>query len=154
MHTIGGKHKETHHKHHKHKSDKKREHHKSKRRRRSASSDESESSAAPHLSVYGGVCTAAAEEPAAAGPSRSIGAQRPEEAASERERLQKIHKVFDPSLGVERYVRASGEVVEQCVSREEQHATMRAKAAHVPTAAQAYTGKTAFPSQHPWFGFK
>ena len=44
------------------------------------------------------------------------GAMRPEQAEAERVAGQLIVKVWDPSLGVERSVRANGEVVEQCVS--------------------------------------
>ena len=44
------------------------------------------------------------------------GAMRPEQAEAERVAGQRIVKVWDPSLGVERSVRANGEVVEQCVS--------------------------------------
>ena len=43
------------------------------------------------------------------------GAMRPEQAEAERLAGQRIVKVWDPSLGVERSVRANGEVVEQCV---------------------------------------
>ena len=44
------------------------------------------------------------------------GAMRPQQAEAERVAGQRIVKVWDPSLGVERSVRANGEVVEQCVS--------------------------------------
>ena len=88
-----------------------------------------------------------------------MGMQRPEEAAAEAERAQRIHRVWDASLGCYRSVRESGEVVEQSVSRTQQQAMMRAKARVVPQGPAAhqpatYTGKDKFPSQHPWFGFK
>ena len=103
--------------------------------------------------------TAAAVEPPREPPRRVMGAQRPEDAAAERERLQQIQRVWDPSLGVYRSVRLSGEVVEESVSRGEQQRLMAAKARHVgpvgpPTAAQSFTGREKFPSQHPWFGYK
>ena len=103
--------------------------------------------------LAGGTTAAAAE------PRRVMGAQRPENAAAERERLQQIQRVWDPSLGVYRSVRLSGEVVEDSVSRGEQQRLMAAKARHVgpvgpPTAAQSFTGREKFPSQHPWFGYK
>ena len=71
----------------------------------------------------------------------------------------RIQRVWDPSLGVYRSVRLSGEVVEESVSRGEQQRLMAAKARHVgpvgpPTAAQSFTGREKFPSQHPWFGYK
>ena len=101
---------------------------------------------------------AAAAEPPREPPRRVLGAQRPEDAAAERERLQQIQRVWDPSLGVYRSVRLSGEVVEESVSRGEQQRLMAAKARHVgpvgPTAAQSFTGREKFPSQHPWFGYK
>ena len=108
--------------------------------------------------VLGGT-TAAAAEPPREPPRRVLGAQRPEDAAAERERLQQIQRVWDPSLGVYRSVRLSGEVVEESVSRGEQQRLMAAKARHVgpvgpPTAAQSFTGREKFPSQHPWFGYK
>jgi len=108
--------------------------------------------------VLGGT-TAAAAEPPREPPRRVMGAQRPEDAAAERERLQQIQRVWDPSLGVYRSVRLSGEVVEESVSRGEQQRLMAAKARHVgpvgpPTAAQSFTGREKFPSQHPWFGYK
>ena len=98
-------------------------------------------------------------------PRRALGAQRPEEAAAEFERSQRVHRVYDESLGVTRLVRESGEVLESCVSLQEQRRLMAAKAMHVqpvsqaralgpPTAAESYTGRDKFPSQHPWFGFK
>jgi hypothetical protein len=112
-------------------------------------------------------CTCAVAEPAvgaavavAADGARVLGAQRPEEAKAEHERGQKIHRVFDASLGVHRSVRGSGEVVEESVSRGEQQALMRAKARAVPTVGPAahppetYTGRDKFPSQHPWHGYK
>ena len=43
------------------------------------------------------------------------GAKRPEQAEAERVAGQRIVKVWDPSLGIERSVRANGEVIEQCV---------------------------------------
>ena len=98
---------------------------------------------------------------ASAAPRRVVGAQRPEDAAVEAERAQRIHSVFDPSLGVYRSVRESGEVVEQCVSRAEQQRMMQAKARVVQgvtappsQGSTTYTGRDKFPSQHPWFGFK
>ena len=102
---------------------------------------------------------AAAAEPPREPPRRVLGAQRPEDAAAERERLQQIQRVWDPSLGVYRSLRLSGEVVEESVSRGEQQRLMAAKARHVgpvgpPTAAQSFTGREKFPSQHPWFGYK
>ena len=109
--------------------------------------------------VLAGGTTAAAAEPPREPPRRVLGAQRPEDAAAERERLQQIQRVWDPSLGVYRSVRLSGEVVEESVSRGEQQRLMAAKARHVgpvgpPTAAQSFTGREKFPSQHPWFGYK
>ena len=90
--------------------------------------------------------------------SRTLGAQRPEDAAAEAERAQRVHVVYDATLGVHRSVRESGEVVEQCVSRGEQQRLMHAKARHVgpsgPPPPETYTGKDKFPSQHPWHGYK
>ena len=48
-------------------------------------------------------------------PCSLPGAKRPEQAEAERVAGQRVVKVWDPSLGVERSVRANGEVVEQCV---------------------------------------
>ena len=111
-------------------------------------------------------------------PRAVMGAQRPEEALAATERAQRIHKVWDASLGVYRAVRESGEVVEMSVSRAEQQAMVRAKARVVPapskegidgpivgptagptrvaqgSSAHSYTGREKFPSQHPWFGYK
>ncbi len=153
-----------HHKHHKHKKHKKRKKREQdapkKRKRRSSES----ASPPPCCSVCGNcvvgcTCQAAPEE--AKSPQqqqRVLGAKRPEDAAADFERSQKIHRVFDPSLGVTRSVRASGEVVEEAVSRAEQQALMRAKArgpaAMPPTDQSGYTGREKFPSQHPWFGYK
>ena len=52
-------------------------------------------------SVYGGVAEAEAHV-AYPTPQRTIGMQRPEEAAAEHERAQRVHRVFDPELGVSR----------------------------------------------------
>jgi len=107
-----------------------------------------------------------ADEPPPEPPARSMGAQRPEEAEAARLAGQRILKVWDPSLGVERSVRANGEIVEQCVSRAAAQQLQQDKARHVPTVSgppaqppgpepgETYTGRTKFPSQHPWFGYK
>ena len=90
---------------------------------------------------------------------RVLGAQRPEDAQAEYERSQQIFTVFDPSLGVERQVRASGEVVEQCISRSAAAQLQHDKARVVQPVLsgpqrETFTGRTKFPSQHPWFGHK
>ena len=115
----------------------------------------------PLLSVYAGVSEEAALPDDELQPKqRTLGAQRPEDAQVEYERSQRIFTVFDPSLGVERQVRASGEVVEQCVSRSAaaqlQHDKARVVQPVVTPGPQreTYTGRTKFPSQHPWFGYK
>ena len=57
----------------------------------------------------------AEEAPPATPESCSLpGAKRPEQAEAERVAGQRIVTVWDPSLGIERSVRANGEVVEQC----------------------------------------
>ena len=86
---------------------------------------------------------------------RVMGAMRPEDHAAEVAELQRVQRVYDPSLGVERLVRLSGEVVEESISQREQQRRAHAKARHVGTAtASSYTGREHFPSQHPWFGYK
>ena len=101
-------------------------------------------------------------------PSKRVaGAQRPEEAEAERVAGQAVRRVFDPTLGVERLVKLSGEVVEESISCEQQRNLLHAKARHVavsaPTApltqaaaagSSTYTGRDKFPSQHPWYGMK
>ena len=96
-------------------------------------------------------------------PRRTLGAQRPEEAAAAHAASQVAHRVWDPSLGAYRMVRLSGEIVEECVSRGEQQDIMREKASHVPrqlgparpsAASDTFTGRSMFPSQHPWHGYK
>lgn len=126
-----------------------------------------ECSAALPLSVVG-AAFAEDETSTAAGSTvqrRIVGAQRPEDAAAEAERGQRIATCWDASLGVYRSVRENGEVVEQCVSRQEQLRMQHVKARVVPrgplpqpapgdSLAEGYTGKDKFPSQHPWFGYK
>ena len=86
--------------------------------------------------------------------------------------MQRVHRVYDESLGAYRLVRESGEVLEECVSQAEQRRLMAAKAMHVPRVVQGpampsgphagsdsvgshtYTGRDKFPSQHPWHGYK
>ena len=80
---------------------------------------------------------------------------RPEEHAAEAAAMQRVQRVYDPSLGVERCVRLNGEVVEESVSRGEQQRRAHLKARHISTASgESYTGRERFPSQHPWFGYK
>ena len=69
-------------------------------------------------------------------------------------------RVFEPDTGRTRLVKASGEIVEEIVSKQRQHA-IRHRASTTPSAAaatartvQQYTGREKFPSQHPWFGMK
>lgn len=68
-------------------------------------------------------------------------------------------RVFEPDTGRTRLVKASGEIVEEIVSKQRQHA-IRHRASMTPSAAaaahtvQQYTGREKFPSQHPWFGMK
>ena len=94
---------------------------------------------------------------------RTMGAMRPEEHAAEVAALQQTHRVYDPSLGVERLVRLSGEVVEESISRSEQQLRAHTKARHVAGPSRdpgpggggaSYTGRDKFPSQHPWHGYK
>jgi hypothetical protein len=102
---------------------------------------------------------------------RRMGAQLPAEAEAERIALQQTRRVYDPQLGVERLVRLSGEILEEGVSSQEARQIAHAKARHVQGPARAaappmqphghsrappetYTGRSKFPSQHPWHGYK
>ena len=68
-------------------------------------------------------------------------------------------RVFEPETGRTRLVKASGEIVEEIVSKHRQQA-IRHRASTTPSGACAtrtvhqYTGREKFPSQHPWFGMK
>ena len=157
-------------KEHKKEKKRKKEEKKRKKERRHRDSDKERATPLPSvyagvseplLSVYAGVSEEAALPDDELQPKqRTLGAQRPEDAQVEYERSQRIFTVFDPSLGVERQVRASGEVVEQCVSRSAaaqlQHDKARVVQPVVTPGPQreTYTGRTKFPSQHPWFGYK
>ena len=141
---------------------------KKEKRRRAAEEEGSEQPLPP--TVWAGVADGppAEAEPAApaAAPAKVVaGAMRPEEAAVAQEAAQRVTRVFDPSLGVWRMVRSGGEVLESCVSRQEQRQLMAAKARTVqpsvsaapsvgPQGPESYTGRDKFPSQHPWFGDK
>lgn len=72
-------------------------------------------------------------------------------------------RVFEPETGRTRLMKASGEIVEEMVSKRRQneirhHASTRPSAAgdtrRTPRMVQQYTGRDKFPSQHPWFGMK
>eukprot|EP00965_Chrysotila_dentata_P061734 2044898-Pleurochrysis_carterae.AAC.3 len=137
-----------------------------------SSSPSAEESAPPHLfptiavepasQSMADVATAASSASDSTVGRRVLGAQLPADAAAEAEAMQRISRQFDPSLGVYRRVRASGEIVEHSVSRAEQEQLMRSKArmvpqrgpAPMPIAAQNFTGREKFPSQHPWHGYK
>lgn len=138
---------------------------KKEKRRRAAEEEGSEQPLPP--TVWAGVADGppAEAEPAApaAAPAKVVaGAMRPEEAAVAQEAAQRVTRVFDPILGVWRMVRSGGEVLESCVSRQEQRQLMAAKARTVQPSVSAapsvgqesYTGRDKFPSQHPWFGYK
>jgi glutamate synthase domain-containing protein 2 len=83
-------------------------------------------------------------------------------------------RVFEPETGRTRLVKASGEIVEEIVSKRRQ-SEIRHRASTTPAAAAAaartlsgsdggsggapqtvrqYTGRDKFPTQHPWFGMK
>ena len=156
-------------KEHKKEKKRKKEEKKRKKERRHRDSDKERATPLPSvyagvseplLSVYAGVSEEAALPDDELQPKqRTLGAQRPEDAQAEYERSQRIFTVFDPSLGVERQVRASGEVVEQCVSRSAAAQLQHDKARVVQPVVtgpqrETYTGRTKFPSQHPWFGYK
>ena len=67
-----------------------------------------------------------------------------------------------PLAGRTRLVKGDGEIIEAIVSKQEQQ-RMRQYASRVPSSAvvaatqpavaQHWTGKTKWPSQHPWFGY-
>uniref|UniRef100_A0A7S0RCW2 ADP-ribosylation factor-like protein 6-interacting protein 4 n=1 Tax=Pyramimonas obovata TaxID=1411642 RepID=A0A7S0RCW2_9CHLO len=83
-------------------------------------------------------------------PRRVMTAPMTQEAAAKA--AARIERVWDPELGRMRAVRGDGQIVEECVSQQEQRRIMSASANHV--SVRQYTGKDKFPSQHPWFGYK
>ena len=106
-------------------------------------------------------------EPAAQPASRRQ--MRPMTQADAQQWDTNIRQVWDASLGRYRSVRGDGEIVEACVSRDEQRRMMKQASTYVsnganvglpaPVSAQQtvsrqYTGKDLWPSQHPWWGMK
>ena len=99
----------------------------------------------------------AEEAPPATPESCSLpGAKRPEQAEAERVAGQRIVTVWDPSLGIERSVRANGEVVEQCarascLSRRPARARARTIIYNIPrpwVLPHPVEGHTAHPRAH------
>ncbi|GAB5365991.1 hypothetical protein AAMO2058_001106200 [Amorphochlora amoebiformis] len=82
---------------------------------------------------------------------RRIGVMTPQEAKQIEKEGQKLVRVWDSDLGVHRLMRKNGEIVEECVSQDQQRKLIVQKSRYIRPSQ--YTGKDKFPSEHPWFGY-
>eukprot|EP00300_Choanocystis_sp_HF-7_P032092 c42109_g1_i1.p1 GENE.c42109_g1_i1~~c42109_g1_i1.p1 ORF type:complete len:166 (+),score=34.25 c42109_g1_i1:49-546(+) len=91
------------------------------------------------------------EKPTTSSPPRKkLGAMTPGEYAKQQKQYR---QVFDEDTGRVRLVRGTGEIVERIVSREEQERIRKSASMWVAPNLSQHTGKAAFPTQHPWFGY-
>ena len=68
----------------------------------------------------------------------------------------RLHEEWDPERGTWRLIRGDGEIVERCVSKQAQEALRRMATKNSGWAGDRanYTGKEAWPSQNPFYGYK